>query len=77
MARNPRGRSRGCEHEVPLQRLAEKRGVELRRPHGAEDLVGLCVFHTEQTPSMVVSPGKKTCSTASDAERREARSTGS
>ena len=57
MARIPQEEIERLKHEVPLQRLAEARGVELRR-HGAEDLVGLCVFHTEQTPSMVISPGK-------------------
>ena len=64
------------KREVPLERLAASRGVELRK-HGAQDLVGLCAFHEEQSPSMVLSPAKKACSIASGAERREAPSTGS
>jgi DNA primase len=42
--------------EVSLERLAERRGVELKR-HGA-DLVGLCPFHEDHEPSLVLSPAK-------------------
>jgi DNA primase catalytic core len=42
--------------EVSLERLAEARGVVLRR-HGA-DLLGLCPFHDDREPSLVVSPAK-------------------
>ena len=42
--------------EVSVQRLAEARGVKLRR-HGA-DLLGLCPFHEDREPSLVISPKK-------------------
>lgn len=42
--------------EVSLERLAERRGVELKR-HGA-DLIGLCPFHDDHEPSLVLSPAK-------------------
>ena len=41
---------------VSVERLAEARGVKLRR-HGS-DLIGLCPFHADRTPSLVVSPKK-------------------
>src|SRR5579872_2488687 len=42
--------------EVPIQRLAEARGVKLKQ-HGA-DLLGLCPFHEDREPSLVISPKK-------------------
>jgi DNA primase catalytic core len=42
--------------EVSVQRLAEARGVVLKR-HGA-DLIGLCPFHDDKKPSLVISPRK-------------------
>jgi DNA primase len=44
------------QEEVSLQRLVELAGVELRRQ--GKDLVGLCPFHEDRTPSLVVSPEK-------------------
>ena len=44
------------KREVSVERLAEARGVKLLR-HGA-DLLGLCPFHDDQEPSLVISPGK-------------------
>ena len=44
------------KREVSLERLAEARGVKLKR-HGA-DLIGLCPFHDDHNPSLVISPGK-------------------
>jgi len=41
---------------VSLPRLAEKRGIALRR-HGA-DLLGLCPFHDNHEPFLVISPAK-------------------
>jgi len=41
---------------VSLERLAEARGVKLAR-HGA-DLIGLCPFHDDHEPSLVISPKK-------------------
>ncbi len=56
MARIPDELLRRIREEVPLERLAEARGVELRR-HGA-DLIGRCPFHDDREPSLVVTPGK-------------------
>ena len=42
--------------EVSVARLVEGCGVELKRQ--GRDLVGLCPFHEDSTPSLVVSPGK-------------------
>jgi DNA primase len=44
------------KQEVSLERLAEARGVQLKR-HGA-DLIGLCPFHEDHSPSLVISPKK-------------------
>jgi DNA primase len=44
------------KEEVSLERLVTAAGVELAR-HGA-DLVGLCPFHDDHQPSLVVSPKK-------------------
>jgi len=42
--------------EESVQRLAEARGVALK-PHG-EDLIGLCPFHADDEPSLVITPSK-------------------
>jgi DNA primase len=42
--------------EVSVQRLAEARGIKLER-RGA-DLFGLCPFHEDHNPSLVITPGK-------------------
>jgi DNA primase len=42
--------------QVSIQRLAEARGVVLKR-HGA-DLIGLCPFHDDKKPSLVISSRK-------------------
>jgi len=44
------------KREVSLERLVEARGVKLKR-HGA-DLIGLCPFHEDHSPSLVISPKK-------------------
>ena len=41
---------------IALQRLAEAKGIVLKR-HGA-DLIGLCPFHDDHEPSLVISPDK-------------------
>lgn len=56
MARVPEAEIERLKQEVSLQRLIEGRGIELRR-HGA-DLLGLCPFHDDHEPSLVVSPQK-------------------
>src|ERR1700676_3520153 len=44
------------KREVSLERLAEARGIKLKR-HGA-DLIGQCPFHEDHSPSLVISPKK-------------------
>ena len=44
------------KREVSLERLVTMSGVRLVR-HGA-DLQGLCPFHEDREPSLVVSPKK-------------------
>ena len=39
-----------------MERLAEARGIKLRRQ--GSDLLGLCPFHPDRTPSLVITPGK-------------------
>jgi DNA primase len=56
MARIPEEEIERLKREVSLERLAEARGVKLKR-HGA-DLIGLCPFHDDHNPSLVISPGK-------------------
>ena len=56
MARIPDEEIERLKQEVSLQRLVEARGIELKR-HGA-DLLGLCPFHDDHEPSLVVSPKK-------------------
>ncbi len=56
MARIPEDEIDRLKAEVSLQRLAEKRGIALGR-HGA-DLLGLCPFHDDHEPSLVISPAK-------------------
>jgi DNA primase len=56
MARIPDEEVERLKREVSLERLAEARGVELKR-HGA-DLIGLCPFHEDHSPSLVISSKK-------------------
>jgi DNA primase len=42
--------------QISLERLAEGRGVKLKK-HGAE-LMGLCPFHDDHEPSLVINPEK-------------------
>ena len=42
------------KREVSVQRLAEAMGVLLKR-HG-KDLMGLCPFHRDREPSLVITP---------------------
>lgn len=54
MARIPDEQLDRLKQEVSVERLAESAGVVLKR-HGA-DLVGLCPFHDDREPSLVISP---------------------
>jgi DNA primase catalytic core len=56
MARTPDAELERLKAEVSLQRLIEAKGIVLKR-HGA-DLLGLCPFHDDREPSLVVSPKK-------------------
>ena len=56
MARIPDEEIERLKREIPLERLAEARGVVLTR-HGA-DLIGLCPFHDDREPSLVITPAK-------------------
>jgi len=54
MPRIPQAELDRIKQDVSLQRLVESRGVLLER-HG-KDLIGLCPFHNDTSPSLVVSP---------------------
>ncbi len=54
MARIPDAQLDRLKQEVSVERLAEGMGVVLKR-HGA-DLLGLCPFHDDREPSLVISP---------------------
>jgi DNA primase len=56
VARVPDDEIERLKAEVPLERLVSDAGVELRR--AGADLVGLCPFHDDREPSLVVSPQK-------------------
>jgi DNA primase len=56
VARVPEAELERLKAEVSLERLAEAKGVQLRR-HGA-DLLGLCPFHDDHEPSLVISPAR-------------------
>jgi DNA primase catalytic core len=56
MARIPEHEVERLKREVSVQRLAEARGIKLHR-HGA-DLLGLCPFHDDHSPSLVITPAK-------------------
>jgi DNA primase len=56
MARIPDDEIQRLKREVSLERLVAAAGVELKR-HGA-DLIGLCPFHEDRGPSLVVTPSK-------------------
>ena len=56
MARIPDEVIERLKQEVSVQRLAEARGVKLKR-HGKE-LMGLCPFHDDHDPSLCIDPKK-------------------
>ncbi len=56
MARIPDQVVERLKADISVERLAEARGVELKR-HGA-DLIGRCPFHEDKTPSLVITPTK-------------------
>ena len=56
MARIPLEEIERIKREIPVQRLAEARGIKLSG-HG-KDLIGLCPFHPDKNPSLVITPEK-------------------
>lgn len=44
------------KREVSVQRLAEARGIKLRR--AGKELIGLCPFHDDRNPSLAIDPAK-------------------
>jgi DNA primase len=56
MARIPENELERLKSEISVQRLAEARGIVLK-PHG-KDLIGLCPFHEDHEPSLVITPEK-------------------
>ncbi len=56
MARIPNDELDRLKREVALVRLVESSGIELKQ-HG-KDYLGLCPFHDDKEPSLVISPDK-------------------
>ena len=56
MARIPEAEIEQLKRGVSVAKLAEAHGVKLRQ-HGA-DLLGLCPFHADRTPSLVIALAK-------------------
>ncbi len=54
MARLPDEIVERIRREISVQRLAEARGIKLRRV--GKNLMGLCPFHQEKTPSLSITP---------------------
>ena len=57
MARIPQEEVERLKSAVSMVRLVETKGIALRK-HGAGDLIGLCPFHDDREPSLVVTPSK-------------------
>ena len=56
MARIPDNELERLKQDISLERLAESAGITLKR-HG-QDLIGLCPFHDDHDPSLVITPSK-------------------
>jgi DNA primase catalytic core len=56
MARIPEEEIERIKQEISVERLAAARGIKFER-HGA-DLIGLCPFHEDREPSLVITPAK-------------------
>lgn len=56
MARIPDEEIERLKREISLERLAEAKGVKLKK-HG-ENLIGLCPFHDDREPSLVITSSK-------------------
>ena len=58
MARIPDEEIERLKREVSLERLVEARGVELEAPRRRTS-IGLCPFHDDHEPSLVVTPDEE------------------
>src|SRR5688572_24325166 len=56
MARIPEQEIERLKREISLERLAVAKGIQLKK-HG-ENLLGLCPFHDDREPSLVITPTK-------------------
>ena len=56
MARIPEAEIERLKEAVPVERLVEASGIDLKK--GGKDLLGRCPFHEDDTASLVVTPGK-------------------
>ncbi|GAB7541663.1 CHC2 zinc finger domain-containing protein [Cupriavidus sp. 8B] len=56
MARIPEGELEHLKADISVQRLVEASGVALKK--SGKDWLGLCPFHEDREPSLVVSPAK-------------------
>jgi DNA primase catalytic core len=56
MAYMPEDEKERIKREVSIQRLAEARGIKLRRV--GKELIGLCPFHDDRNPSLNIDPAK-------------------
>jgi DNA primase len=56
MARIPDDQIDRLKQDISLVRLAERQGIALKQ-HG-KDYLGLCPFHDDRNPSLVISPEK-------------------
>ena len=56
MPRIPEQTLEKIKREVPIQNLVEAKGIKLT-PHG-QNLIGLCPFHDDKDPSLVITPDK-------------------
>lgn len=52
----PRAEIERIKREISVQRLAEARGIKLRR--SGKELIGLCPFHKDTSPSLNIDPKK-------------------
>ena len=56
MARIPEEEIERMKREIAIERLAEARGVKLKR--SGKELIGLCPFHEDKNPSLCIDPVK-------------------
>ncbi len=56
MARIPEAEIERLKEAVPVARLVEASGIELKK--GGKDMLGCCPFHEDATASLVVTPAK-------------------